>query len=316
MISHWFLMRAFLCILVALILTGGCSREGETSAGGGATMGTTWSLHTLPPLRQQVVQDLQRQLDDWESMLSHWRADSAVTRFNGSTSTAWVAVPAEVVEVVELAQQIGAATDHALDITVAPLIELWGFGATGARSTPPTAAEIAAARARCGWRHLHVRQDPPALRKDIPGLRINVSAVAEGWALDRLARQLESKGIQHFLLEIGGEVLTRGKWPVGVADPGAPSGLVAQTVVVENQSVATSGVYRQRFHHDGKEYAHVIDPRTGRPVEHALASVTVIHPSAAQADGHATALLVLGPEEGRRLAKKLGLGVLWFERLQ
>ena len=258
--------------------------------------------------------DLRQQLDDWEAIISHWRPDSAISRFNDSTKTDWIAVPVELVEVVELAQQIGGDTDHALDITIAPLIDLWGFGATGRRDSPPTDAEIASAKAQCGWQHLHTRHAPPALRKDLPGLRINVSAVAEGWALERLAQHLESNGITRFLLEIGGEVLARGEWRVGVQSPAAPPGESAQTLLLKDQSIATSGVYRQHFSVAGKEYAHILDPRTGRPIEHKLASVSVIHPSAAQADGFATALLVLGPDAGRRLAEKLGLHVVWFER--
>ena len=297
-----------------LLFLSGCSRDDQPITLGGRTMGTTWSLRMDAQARSPHKNDLQQQLDAWEAILSHWRPDSAISRFNASSSTEWISVPAELVEVVELAQQIGADTDHALDITIAPLIDLWGFGATGRRDSPPTDAEIAHAKARCGWQHLQSRHDPPALRKTLPGLHINVSAVAEGWALDHLAQHLKSTGVTHFLLEIGGEVLARGEWRVGVQSPAAPPGESAQTLLLKDQSIATSGVYRQHFSVAGKEYAHVLDPRTGRPIEHKLASVSVIDPSAAQADGFDTALLVLGPDAGRRLAEKLGLRVVWFER--
>lgn len=297
-----------------LLLLSGCSRDDKPVILGGRTMGTSWSLRLDGGAGALPQNEVQQHLDAWESILSHWRPDSAVSRVNDSTSTEWIAVPTELVEIVELAQQIGGETDHALDITIGPLIDLWGFGSKGRRDEPPTAVEIARAKAQCGWLHLHTRHDPPALRKDIPRLRINVSAVAEGWAMDRLARHLESKGITHFLLEIGGEVLARGEWRVGIQTPAAPPGEVAQTLVLKDRAIATSGVYRQRFSAAGKEYAHILDPRAGRPIEHSLASVSVIHPSAAQADGFATALLVLGPEAGRRLAEKLGLQVVWFER--
>jgi FAD:protein FMN transferase len=296
-----------------LMLLCGCSRE-SSSTMGGRTMGTTWSLRVHPGARLPPMEELQQKLDTWESILSHWRPNSAVSRFNSTSSTEWITVPPELVEVVELAQKIGADTDHALDITLAPLIDLWGFGSTGRRSTPPSSEEIAAAQAICGWQHLHTRHDPPALRKDIPALRINVSAVAEGWALDHLAQDLESSGLTSFLLEIGGEVLARGEWRVGIQTPAAPPGDTAQTLLLKNQSIATSGVYRQHFMADGREYAHILDPRTARPITHSLASVSVIHPAASMADGCATALLVLGPLEGRTLAEKLGLHVIWFER--
>jgi FAD:protein FMN transferase len=297
-----------------LLLLSGCSRDDQPITHSGHTMGTTWSLRMPGGTRAIRQTDLQQQLDAWETIISHWRPDSALSRFNSSTSTDWITVPAELVEVVELAQQIGSDTDHALDITIAPLIDLWGFGATGRRDSAPTEAEIARAKAQCGWQHLHTRHDPPALRKTIPALRINVSAVAEGWALDKLARQLERAECSRFLLEIGGEVLARGEWRVGIQTPAAPLGETAQTLLLKDQAIATSGVYRQHFSAAGKEYAHIIDPRTGRPIEHRLASVSVIHSSAAQADGFATALLVLGPDAGPRLAEKLGLHVVWFER--
>lgn len=296
-----------------LLLLCGCSRESPSTVGG-RTMGTTWSLRVHPGSHLPAVQDLQQTLDRWESILSHWQPDSAVSRFNASVSTDWLPVPSELVEVVELAQRISANTGHALDITLAPLIDLWGFGSKSRRSTYPSSEEIAAARAVCGWQHLHTRHDPPALRKDIPALRINVSAAAEGWALDHLAQHLGSLGMHDFLLEIGGEVLARGEWRVGVQTPAAPPGETAQTLLLKDQSIATSGVYRQHFMVGGQEYAHILDPRTGSPIAHSLASVSVIHASAALADGYATALLVLGPLEGRAFAEKLGLQVIWFER--
>lgn len=303
----------FLLLLTSVCLLGGCLREKEVTEASGRTMGTTWSLRAHAPFDARLEAKMQRKLDEWEATLSHWQPDSALSRFNASASTDWVSVPAELVEVVEIAQQIGNETDHALDITLGPVIDLWGFGAGGRRDSVPSDTEIAEARALCGWQHLQVRHEPPALRKALPQLRINVSAVAEGWALDRLAKDLEAAGLTHFLLEIGGEVLAQGEWRVGIQTPAAPPGQSAQTLLLKNQCLATSGIYRQHFTQGGMDFAHVIDPATGRPVEHSLSSVSVIHPSAVQADGFATALLVLGPVKGRTLAEKQGLQVVWFE---
>lgn len=306
-------MRLLLPLAIACLLVG-CLREKGTMEAAGRTMGTTWSLRSHAPLKGGLQEDIQRQLDAWEAVLSHWRADSSLSRFNASTSTEWVSVPAELAEVVGVARHIGEEAGHALDITLAPLVDAWGFGAPGRRGAAPSDTEIIQAKALCGWQHLQVRLEPPALRKAIPQLRINVSAVAEGWALDRLATQLEASGLTDFLLEIGGEVLARGEWRVGIQTPAAPPGEAAQVLLLRDQCLATSGVYRQRFSQAEKEHSHIIDPVTGRPVEHALASVSVIHPSATQADGWATALLVLGPVKGRELARKRGLQVVWFER--
>lgn len=297
-----------------LCLLGGCLREEGSTTATGRTMGTTWSLRARAPFDEGLHAEIQSRLDSWEAVLSHWRPDSALSRFNATTSTEWVSVPCELAEVVALAQQVGVESGHALDITTAPLVDVWGFGAAGRRSSPPADGHISAAKAVCGWQHLEARREPPALRKALPQLRINVSAVAEGWALDHLAKHLEAAGLTHYLLEIGGEVLARGEWRVGIQTPAAPPGDAAQTLLLKDQCLATSGAYRQHFARDGKDFAHVIDPATGRPIEHRLASVSVIHPSAAQADGFATALLVLGPEKGRTLAEKLGLQVVWFER--
>lgn len=306
-------MRLIL-LLAFTYLVSGCRREEGRQAVAGRTMGTTWSLRTHVPLGVNVQPDLQHRLDTWEAILSHWQPGSDVSRFNASTSTDWVSVSPELVEVVEVAQQVGHETEHALDITLGPLVDLWGFGASGRRASAPTETEITAARALCGWQHLEVRREPPALRKAIPKLRINVSSVAEGWALDRLGKHLEATGLGDFLLEIGGEVLARGEWRVGIQTPAAPLGQSAQTLLLKNQCLATSGVYRQYFTQDGRDYAHIIDPATGRPIEHRLASVSVIHPTAMMADAYDTALLMLGPIKGRRLAEKLSLKVVWFER--
>jgi thiamine biosynthesis lipoprotein len=285
----------------------------------GRAFGTTWHLKTSQGLLHEKAVELQSQLDGWEAQISHWKPDSAVSRFNASTGTEWQNMPVEVIELVRLAEKIAHDTDGALDITLAPLIDLWGFGSTGPRTSPPDAAEIEKARVTCGWHLLDIRDQPPALRKKHPHTQINLSSVAEGWALERLAQFLEASGAHDFLLELGGEVLARGHsadgkpWLVGVQAPDAPVGESMQALRLADASLCTSGTYRQRFEHDEQSYAHVLDPRTGSSVEHAPRSVSVMHASAAMADGYATALLVLGPIRGREIAARLGLNVLWVE---
>jgi thiamine biosynthesis lipoprotein len=165
-----------------------------------------------------------------------------------------------------------------------------------------------------GWQHLQSRLDPPALKKEVPQLRLNVASVTEGFVIDELVTLLKAQGLSDFLLEVGGEVAAIGKapdgkpWQVGIQTPEAAQGESLQTIPLTNQCVATSGTYRHQK--DGR--SHLIDPRTRRPVEHSLVSVTVIHDSCAVADGYATALMVLGPESGREVADKLGLRVLWI----
>lgn len=297
-----------------MLLLSGC---GESPTSEGRAFGTTWSLKAGSAGEFQPV--VQAELDRWEAMISNWRPDSAVSKFNASTSTDWQPMPAEVIELVVLARRIAEDMEGALDITQAPVIDLWGFGAGGRRQVPPDDRQIEAARHFCGWHLLDWRVEPPALRKRQPGVRINLSAVAEGWALDRLAARLEAAGLRDCLLELGGEVLARGHgpdgrpWLVGVQAPDAPEGMVLHALRLGNAALGTSGTYRHRFEAGGRSYSHLIDPRSGRPVAHEWRSVSVRHASAALADGYATALLVLGQGKGRLLAEKLGLNVFWVQ---
>jgi FAD:protein FMN transferase len=295
-------MRPFLFGLL-LVLLGACSPNPALKTLSGYTMGTAWSLQSVGA-DSALHEVIQKHLDQREAVLSHWRKDSALSVFNASTSTDWQPVPRELVEVVELARRIADQTDGALDITLTPLVEAFGFA-------PKMAADAVVIT---GWQHLQSRLDPPALKKDVPQVRLNVASVTEGFVIDELASMLKARGLSDFLLEVGGEVAAIGHapdgqpWRVGIQTPDAAQGDSLQTIPLTNQCVATSGTYR----HQKEGRSHLIDPRTRRPVEHSLVSVTVIHESCALADGYATALMVLGPERGREIAYKLGLRVLWI----
>jgi len=281
-------------------------------------MGTTWNLKSIHATAEFHTL-IQQHLDQRESVLSHWQKNSAITRFNDSRSTDWQDVPSELAHAVELARRISSQTDGALDITLVPVIDLWGFGATGAVFAPPTEAALQEARSHTGWPHLQSRAEPPALKKDISELKINVASVAEGLIMDELISLLRNRGLTDFLLEVGGEVAAIGHapdkqpWRVGIQTPRAAPGDITQSLPLTDQCAATSGDYRQHFEKDGTTYSHLIDPRTGRPIQHPLSAVSVIHPSCALADGYATALMILGPEAGRKTAEKLGLRVIWIE---
>ena len=294
-------MRSALLPLILLTLVG--CQPSEPQIIQGKTMGTTWSLRALGA-DENARPLIQTHLDQREAVLSHWRKDSALSIFNAATSTDWQPVPQELVKVVELARRIADQTDEALDITLAPLVEAFGFA-------PNMAADETVIT---GWQHLQTRLDPPALKKDVPQVRINVASVTEGFVIDELITLLKAQGLRDFLLEVGGEAAAIGHapdgqpWRVGIQTPEAAQGESLQTMPLTNLCVATSGTYRHQK--DGR--SHLIDPRTQRPVEHSLVSVTVIHESCALADGYATALMVLGPERGREIANKLRLRVLWI----
>ena len=285
-------------------------------------MGTTWRLR-VSPTTMEIQEDLasaaQARLDELERVFSNWRADSAVSRFNASRSTEWQAVPRELVEVVDFAREISRQTGGAFDVTSGPLIDLWGFGAKGRITSPPDEAAIAGAKERIGWKKLEVMRDPPMLRKSQADLEINVSALVEGYAVDDLVKRLRGEEHQDFLLDVGGELFAGCvnadglPWQVGVQQPHAELGTVLGAMPLRDRALATSGTYRHFFEHGRKQFAHVIDPRTGRPVDHRVVSVSVVADTCLAADAWATALLVLGAVEGRALAQSAGVEAMFIE---
>jgi thiamine biosynthesis lipoprotein len=281
-------------------------------------MGTTWHLILSQPMESAKTLELQARLNEIEAAITNWK-DSPVTRFNASSSTDWIAVPRELAEMVRFSQTLSQETNGAFDITISPLVDLWGFGPKGHVTEPPADAVIAEAMEHVDWRKLEARINPPALRKSDARIQINVSAVADGYAVDELTKLLRKAGVQNFLLEIGGAVRAEGRngdgkpWQVGVQQPFAQQGEPASSLPLENKSLSTSGVYRQYFEKGGKRYAHVLDARTGRPIAHDLVSVSVVTDSCFEADGWDTALLILGPVEGRALAAKRGINAMFLE---
>jgi thiamine biosynthesis lipoprotein len=313
--------RVLLALLLGMIaLVTGCEKKHEVVAKGN-TMGTTWRVVYVKK-REVAEKDvsvlIQERLDALEKIFSNWQADTAVARFNISRSSEWQPVPKELSEVVVFAQELSTQTQGAFDVTAAALIDLWGFGARGRVSVPPTDAAIAKAKRDWGWEKLEVKTEPSMLRKALPDLRINVSALVEGYAVDDLVKRLRGKGIENFLVEVGGEIFASGvradglQWHVGVQRPDAEKGIVVGAMPLQDKALATSGTYQQFFEHEGKRYAHVLDARTGKPVEHSTTSVSVSAPTCVSADGWATALLILGPQEGAKLAEKHGVSAIFL----
>jgi thiamine biosynthesis lipoprotein len=288
---------------------------------GGNTMGGTWSVklrqppkHVPAPLIQSM---LQSQLVNIEAALTTYDEASPVRCFNAHRGTDWFPVPLHVAEVVLAAEQVSRETDGAFDVTVAPLVNLWGFGPArqGARAGDvPSDAAIAAARGHVDYRKLHARLRPSALRKDDPELEIDLSAIGKGYAASCLALNLEAHGQAEYVIAIGGELRARGPWPVGIEVPTPDTRRVLCSIDLRDAGLSTSGDYRTFVDLAGHRYSHEIDPRTGRPVAGDLASVSVCHPDSAYADAMATALMVLGPDEGRALATRLDLAALFVLR--
>lgn len=282
------------------------------AAWGGETMGTTYSIRLADArLARRELDALEVEivtcLDAVNRQMSHYRPDSELSAFNGSTSTAPFRVSAPLATVARFAVELNRRSHGAFDPALGPLIDLWGFGPQGRTNAAPTQEQIDEAMSRAGVRHLFVTPGGE-LQKDIPDLRLNLSAVAKGFGADEVARVILSRGVTNALVEIGGEIVALGrntggrKWRVGVdaPDPGAaPGGNLEAVLEVSDVAVATSGDYRNFFRDaSGHAYAHILNPITGRPVEHHLASVTVVASNCLTADGLSTTLFVLGAEEG------------------
>ncbi len=256
-------------------------------------------------------------LGEVNGQMSTYIPDSELSRFNSSESNEWFSVSEDTAEVVKRGIEVYEISEGAFDITVGPLVNLWGFGPQGRREDLPGEGEIEAAMERTGSVHLEVRFSPPALKKRIPDLYVDLSAIAKGFAVDRLAELLELQGVADFLVDIGGEMRAKGMkkeglaWRIGIESPVAGAKALQKIVELNNSAMATSGDYRSYYEVDGVRYSHEIDPRTGRPVTHSLVSVTVVDATCMDADGWATALLILGPKEGYARAERQDLAAFF-----
>ena len=286
----------------------------------GDTMGTHYRVTIVAPQYPDLAlrAGIQQRLDEVDATMSTWRADSELSRFNAQTGTDWVPVSPALYTVLQTAAAVSEITEGAFDVTVGPIVNLWGFGPDRRPSTPPSDAALAAARARVGQHLLHFAAAPPRIRKDRGDVYVDLSAIAKGYAVDRVADWLASTGHRDFLVEVGGEIQSRGRradrapWQVGVAWPEAGTAEIARVLALRDTALATSGDYRQYFEFEGRRYSHEIDPATGRPIAHALASVTVLDAACMRADALATGLLVLGPARGPALAHRLGISALFL----
>ncbi len=301
------------------------SADSETAAFAGATMGTTYSVKVAglsPTLdRARVAAEIQGRLDRVNGLMSTYDPDSELSRFNATDSDQWFPVSAETARVIAEAIRVGDLSGGALDVTVGPLVDLWSFGPTARPvGAVPDEREIAAAMASVGYRRLEVRLDPPAVRKPSAACRVDLSAVAKGFAVDQVAEGLETLGIRRYMIEVGGEIRTAGRnakgefWQIAVELPTTSGRGVQRIIPLGERAMATSGDYRNYFEHDGTRFCHIINPRTGRPVNHRLASVSILANTCMEADALATALFVLGPDEGLELAAAQDIPALFLVR--
>jgi thiamine biosynthesis lipoprotein len=295
----------------------------------GETMGTTWEIRVAgrgldDRLRHRIETTTTERLAEVDRWMSSWNPDSDVSRFNAARTSSPVPVSWETAALVAYAVELSKWTGGAFDISVGPLVRLWGFGYHARLGEPPTPEEVEKALSAMGARLLRVgrgsRENGGFLRKGAPELEIDLSAIAKGYGVDHVAGGLSELGREDFLVEIGGEVFATGErpgggpWRLGIEKPLDEGRAIQEVVELNGQGLATSGDYRIFYREGGRRLSHTIDPRTGHPVEGGPASVTVIAPSTTEADAWATAIMVLGVPEGLDLAEDWGIAAMALTR--
>ncbi len=291
----------------------------------GLTMGTFFNVtiddSDVTAVELSRIRDtIQSRLDQVERLMSTYDTDSELSRFNRHESAVPFAASQQMLEVFSAALVVSERSDGAFDVTVKPLVDAWGFGPPGRPPVPPADSVLAALAPAIGYRLVEVDLEAGTLTKANPKTVADLSAIAKGYGVDRVAAALDSLGLMGFLVEVGGEVKARGRkrdgssWNVGIERPDTDRRTAYETLRLADAAVATSGDYRNHYEIDGIRYSHIIDPRTRAPIRHLGASVTVVHTEATFADAWATALSVLGPDQGMVVAEREGLAALFLVR--
>lgn len=306
---------------LSLAACGPSSRGASDFGLRGRTMGTTYQVRVSSPpaacdrlaLHSEIAAVLQRV----NRQMSIWRNDAELARLNAAPARRWVTVSPETVAVVEAAVAQQRRSQGAYDPSVGALVDLWGFGPSRRPRRVPDVREIDGLLQVCGPDAIQWRRSTPALRRMHADVRVDLSSIAQGHAVDALCTLLGERGIDNALIELGGEIRASGRagthrsWRVGVDRPMGSSRRPLCVVELSNAAIGTSGVTRHAYEASGQRMAHILDPRSGRPVAHDLLAVSVIAASAMRADADATTLLVLGPEAGAERARRLGLAALF-----
>jgi FAD:protein FMN transferase len=289
----------------------------------GEVQGTTYHIKLVIPegsdlKPEELRQLIEQRFAEIDAKLSNYRQDSEISRLNQQRTSDWLPISAEIAELIGIARQVYQKSAGCYDLTVKPLFDLWGFSRH--QGKVPEQAAIDQVLPHLGLAKVEVDPAGPRLRKQDPELAIDLSSIAQGYTVGSVARLLEQKDITNYMVEIGGEMQVKGHkpsgepWRIAVEKPTPFSREVLKILAIRQESgtaVMTSGTYRNFFEEQGHSYSHILDPRTGRPVDHHLLSVTVMHDDPTWADAWSTALLCLGEEQGFRLAEDEGLRALF-----
>ena len=289
----------------------------------GLSMGTGYVVKIagtpLPAARLETLQaDVEDALAGVDRSMSLYRGDSELSRLNRHGGTTPVALSREMVDVLAVGQRVAALTEGAFDLSIAPLVQTWGFGLRAQRAVPAD-ERVRAGRAALGQAGLVVDAAARSATKAPPTLQFDLSGIAKGYAVDRAALALEKRGVERYMIEVGGEVRTAGlnaagqPWRIGIEEPDAMPQRARIVVPLVGGAMATSGDYRIYFEDRGRRYGHIIDPATGAPAS-GLASVSIVADDCVHADAMATGLFVLGLPRALALAEARGLAAHFIER--
>ncbi|WP_017906673.1 FAD:protein FMN transferase [Pseudomonas asplenii] len=304
-----------------LVLLSGCGDQDPLERFGGPTMGSSYSVqyvrHAGGPAPALVKDEVEAILAGVDRQMSTYRGDSDIARFNELPANRCQVMPASILELVRTGEALSVASGGAYDLTVEPLMNLWGFGPQGRAEKVPDAAQLAAVRQRVGHAHLHV--DGERLCKDA-AVQVDFDSIAAGYTVERISTRLMQMGVDSFLVQVTGELKAVGRkpdgspWRIALEEPRDDRRVAQRIIDIDGYGVSTSGDYRNYFEQDGKRYSHTFDALTGAPISHDLAAVTVVHPSTLMADGLSTVLLILGPERGWDYAEKHDIAAFFVIR--
>lgn len=310
--GRWFGSLFWAAVIVAALSACG-NEQGHLLQFSGPTMGTTYSVKVVQTgagvNREKLQAAIDQVLARVNQQLSTYDKDSELSQINRNSSTDWIPVSQDLLAVVAEAQRVSRLTDGAFDITVGPLVNLWGFGPEIKQDEIPSDEAIHEAMVRVSFERIHTRADPPAIRKDRSDIYIDLSALGEGFGADKVAEYLESQGLSDYMVAVAGAIRVKGHnvkgspWIIAIEEPTPGKRAAHRVIQITDNGLSTSGDYRNFFEKDGQRYSHEIDPKTGRPIQHRLASATVVSPTAMEADAMATALMVMGEEKGFSLAE-------------
>ncbi|MBL4831727.1 MAG: FAD:protein FMN transferase [Aliivibrio sp.] len=297
---------------IVIFLLSACSQPQQEVQLSGRTMGTTYSVKYLQKEgivdSAKVQTEIDRLLELVNDQMSTYRKTSELSQFNQQTTLQPFTVSLDTATVIAEAIRLSELTGGALDVTVGPLVNLWGFGPEARQDVVPSDTELEARRAIIGIEHLSLNDTQ--LTKDIPELYVDLSTIAKGWGVDKVAEYLQQLGSEDYLVEIGGELRLKGKnkegvaWRVAIEKPSTDERTIQEIIEPGDMGLATSGDYRNYFERDGIRYSHIINPETGKPINHKVVSVSVLDPSCMTADGLATGFMVLGAEQALELANR------------